>query len=69
MFPDTTNAQQSAALRMAAERARTIGIPRSEFEESLWMPVPPRRESFNSAGAFVPVSYTSAHEELSYSSR
>jgi hypothetical protein len=44
MFPDTSNDQQRAALRFAAERSRAAGNSRDEFERSPLKPLPPARE-------------------------
>jgi hypothetical protein len=68
MFPDTSNAQQNAALRQAAERSQAASNPQYEYAYSTWTPLPPKREgiSFNS----LPVaSYSSASKDLRLISR
>jgi hypothetical protein len=44
MFPDPSNAQQSAALRQAAERSQAASNPQYEYAYSTWQPLSPRRE-------------------------
>jgi hypothetical protein len=44
MFPDTSNAQQSAALRQAAERSPAASNTEYEYGYATWSPMPPRRE-------------------------
>jgi hypothetical protein len=47
MFPDTSNAQQSAALRQAAERSQAASNTAYEYGYATWSPMPPRREGLN----------------------
>jgi hypothetical protein len=44
MFPDTSNAQQSAALRQAAERSQAASNPQYEYAFSTWTPLPLRKQ-------------------------
>jgi hypothetical protein len=69
MFPDTSNAQQSAALRQAAERSQAASNTAYEYGYSTWDPMPPRREGLTSGSLHPPARYASAHEELHPSSR
>jgi hypothetical protein len=66
MFPDTSNAQQSAALRQAAERSQAASNTAYEYGYATWSPTPPRRVGLTS----IPpqAHYVSAHVELSRSS-
>ena len=67
MFPDTSNAQQSAALRQAAERSQAASNTEYEYGYATWSPMPPRHEGLT---AIPPHARSlSAHEELSHSSR
>ena len=67
MFPDTSNAQQSAALRQAAERSQAASNTEYEYGYSTWSPMPPRREGLT---AIVPQARSlSTRETLSRSSR
>jgi hypothetical protein len=68
MFPDTSNAQQSAALRKAAERSQVASNPQYEYAYSTWSPLPPRREGI--ASSIRPtVKYSTNREELHLISR
>jgi hypothetical protein len=67
MFPDTSNAQQSAALHQAAERSLAASNTAYEYGYATWSPTPPRPEGLT--GIHPPASSLSAHEELSLSSR
>ena len=67
MFPDTSNAQQSAALRQAAERSQAASNTAYEYGYATWSPTPPRREGLT--GIPPHARSLSAHEELSLSSR
>ncbi|MFZ1084316.1 MAG: hypothetical protein WAN35_05055 [Terracidiphilus sp.] len=68
MFPDTSNAQQSAALRQAAERSQAASNTQYEYAYSTWTPVPPRREGFPPA-SLPATSYSAVREELRLISR
>ena len=67
MFPDTSNAQQSAALRQAAERSQAASNTEYEYGYATWSPTPPRREGLTS----IPpqAHYVSARETLRQASR
>jgi hypothetical protein len=67
MFPDTSNAQQSAALRQAAERSQAASNTEYEYGYATWSPMPPRRVGLT--GIPPQARSLSAHEELSRSSR
>ena len=69
MFPDTSNAQQSATLRQAAERSQAASNTEYEYGYSTWSPMPPRRVGLTSGGIHPPARYASAREELCPSSR
>jgi hypothetical protein len=49
MFPDTSNAQQSAALRQAAERSRSLCNSRNLYEPVKYKPIALRREAFTAS--------------------
>jgi hypothetical protein len=67
MFPDISNAQQSAALHQAAERSQAASNTAYEYGYATWSPMPPRHEELT---AIPPHARSlSAHEELSHSSR
>jgi hypothetical protein len=67
MFPDTSNAQQSAALRQAAERSQAASNTEYEYAYATWNPTPPRRAAFT--GLPPQARSLSAREDLSRSSR
>jgi hypothetical protein len=67
MFPDTSNAQQSAALRQAAERSPAASNTEYEYGYSTWSPMLPRREE--PTGIRTPSRYASAQETLGQASR
>ena len=67
MFPDTSNAQQCAALRQAAERSPAASNTEYEYGYATWSPTPPRPEGLT--GIPPQARYVSAREELSLSSR
>jgi hypothetical protein len=68
MFPDTSNTQQSAALRQAAERSQAASNPQYEYAYSTWTPLPPHREGISPASH--PATHSStAHEALRLISR
>lgn len=68
MFPDTSNAQQCAALRLAAERSQEASNPQYEYAYSTWEPLPPRREKL--LGSRLPATrFSTAHEVLRLISR
>ncbi len=70
MFPDTSNDQQIAALRRAAERARAACNTHAEYARATWMPLPPRREELSTPAPHTDqVRYASAPKELSLASR
>jgi hypothetical protein len=61
MFPDTSNAQQNAALRQAAERSHAASNPQYEYAYSTWTPLPPRKE-FLPPSSLPATRYSTAHE-------
>jgi hypothetical protein len=63
MFPDTSNSQQSAALRQAAERTQAASNPQYEYAYSTWTPLPPRREEVHSS-SHPAARNSTVHEEL-----
>ena len=63
MFPDTTNVQQSAALRQAAERS-SASNSQYEYAYSTWSPLPPKREDLASASNPSPNRGNSSREAL-----
>jgi hypothetical protein len=65
MFPDTSNEQQYAALRQAAERARRLANPQHEYEQAACRPVPSMWEGFRSAGMLALSRFESTPEEHS----
>ena len=67
MFPDTSNAQQSAALHQAAERSLAASNTAYEYGYATWSPMPPRREELT--GIRTPSRYVSAQETLRQASR
>ena len=67
MFPDTSNAQQSAALHQAAERSLAASNTEYEYGYATWSPTPPRPEGHT--GIHPPSRYASADETLRLSSR
>ena len=68
MFPDTSNAQQSSALRQSAKRSQAASNPQYEYAYSTWTPLPPRRQGF--PASTIPASrYASTQEELRLISR
>ena len=67
MFPDTSNAQQSAALHQAAERSLAASNTAYEYGYATWSPTPPRREGLT--GIPPQARYASAHETLRQASR
>jgi hypothetical protein len=68
MFPDTSNAQQSAALRQAAERSQAASNPQYEYAYSTWTPLPPRRQGLSST-SLPAANLSTAPEELRLISR
>jgi hypothetical protein len=74
MFPDTSNTQQSAALRQAAERSRAAEHSHAassiqyEYAYSTWTPLPPRREGFPPT-SHPATGYSTPREELRQISR
>jgi hypothetical protein len=67
MFPDTSNAQQSSALRQAAERSQAASNTAYEYGYATWSPMPPRHEGLT---AIPPQARSlSAHETLHQPSR
>ena len=68
MFPDTSNAQQSAALRQAAERSQAASNPQYEYAYSTWTPLQPRREGITPSRPPA-ARYSTAHEDLHLISR
>jgi hypothetical protein len=67
MFPDTSNAQQSAALRQAAERSQAASNTEYEYAYATWNPTPPRREGLT---AILPQARSlTVHETLRQASR
>jgi hypothetical protein len=69
MFPDTSNDQQLAALRRAAERYRAANCSQVAYQHTTLKPLPSMREELSSRGAYEPQHFISALEELSLSSR
>jgi hypothetical protein len=69
MFPDTSNSQQNAALRRAAERFRAAGNSHVVHEHDTRKPFAPMREEFNASRASGRERYASAPEERSFASR
>jgi hypothetical protein len=69
MFPDTSNAQQSAALRQAAERSRAVSSPQSDYSPTTWKPMPAMRNGFSVGAVFGQARYAPAHDALRYASR
>jgi hypothetical protein len=67
MFPDTSNTQQSAALRQAAERSQTVSSTQYEYAYSTWTPLPPRRETI--PASLQESRYSSSRAELRLISR
>ena len=67
MFPDTSNAQQSAALRQAAERSQAASNTEYEYGYATWSPTPPRREGLT--GIPLQARSLSAQETLRQASR
>ena len=68
MFPDTSNSQQSSALRQAAERSQADSNPQYEYAYSTWTPLPPRREQV-SPSSLPATRFTKAQEVLRQISR
>jgi hypothetical protein len=68
MFPDTSNAQQSAALRQAAERSQAASNPQYEYAYSTWTPLPLRRERIFPSSISA-TRFTAAQEVLRLISR
>jgi hypothetical protein len=68
MFPDTSNARQSAAIRQAADRSQAASSTQYEYAYSTWTPLPPRRESVPSASLRA-TSYSARREEQGLISR
>jgi hypothetical protein len=67
MFPDTSNAQQSSALRQAAERSQAASNTAYEYGYATWSPTPPRRVGLTSIS---PQAHSlSAHETLRQANR
>jgi hypothetical protein len=48
MYPDTSNAEQSTALRQAAERSQAASNTEYEYGYATWNPTPARREGLTS---------------------
>jgi hypothetical protein len=69
MYPDTSNAEQSAALRQAAERSQTASNTEYEYGYATWNPTPARREGLTSGSLHPPARSVSAREELNPSNR
>jgi hypothetical protein len=69
MFPDTTNDQQSAALRQAAERSSAASNSQYEYAYSTWNPMPPKREKFTPSSHPIPIHSNSTGEALRSISR
>ena len=69
MFPDTTNIQQSAALRQAAERSSAASNSQYEYAYSTWNPMPPKREELTSSSLPTQTRGSSTHEALRSISR
>jgi len=69
MFPDTSNAQQSAALRQAAERSRSVSSPQSDYTPTAWKPVPAMRKGLVSSDSYAPQRYAPASNTLHFVSR
>ena len=67
MFPDTSNAQQSAAPRQAADHSPAASNTEYEYGYATWSPTPPRREELT--GIHPPSRYASADETLRLASR
>jgi hypothetical protein len=68
MFPDTSNTQQSTALRQAAERSHAASNTQYEYAYSTWTPIPPRREGFPPTSQPA-TGYSTPREELRQISR
>jgi hypothetical protein len=67
MLPDTSNAQQSAAPRQAAERSSAASNTEYEYGYATWSPTPPRREGLT---GIAPQAHSlSAQETLRQASR
>lgn len=69
MFPDTTNVQQSTALRQAAERSNAASNTQYEYAYSTWNPLPPKREKFTSSSLPIQIESHSTGEALHSASR
>jgi hypothetical protein len=68
MFPDTFNAQQSAALRQAAERSQAASATQYEYAYSTWTPIQPRREGL-CASSLPAARYSATRPEIRLISR